>query len=363
MTPFIATALLAMLALVGCTGSGSGSNGASGSSQAQNPAERTGDKELLELSAGLFRNAEDQAALAVIRNGTTRYAYIGADASTRFEVGSITKVFTGELFAEAIERGEVNEHDALGEYLKLGDVPAASVTLLQLATHNSGLPFFPTDPAWQARVEAEIAAGTNPFEENLDELLADARTLQVNPDQGYEYSNIGAALLGQALAAAAGTDYKTLLENRLVKPLDLDGIELPETAENVSPALAQGHDGNGRPVDPWPLGAYAPAGGIEATVGGLAAFARAVLDGPLADSAALEPSDAEAGDPSSRIGYFWVITESVKGNVTGHNGATGGFVSLLLIDRKAQTAAIVLSNKLHDIDTLGRQLLDAARAR
>lgn len=363
MTPFIATALFAMLALAGCTDAGSDANGTSASSQAQKPAERHGDEELLELSAGLFRNAEDQTALAVISNGKTRYAYIGADESTRFEVGSITKVFTGELFAEAIERGEVHEHDTLGEYLKLGDVPAASVTLLQLATHNSGLPFFPTDPAWQARVEAAIAEGENPFEADLDELLADARTLQVNPDQGYEYSNIGAALLGQALAAAAGTDYKTLLENRLLKPLDLEGIELPETAENVAPTLAQGHDGDGRPVDPWPLGAYAPAGGIEATIGGLATFARAVIDGPLADSAALEPSDAEADGPSSRIGYFWVITERVKGNITGHNGATGGFVSLLLIDRNSQTASIVLSNKLHDIDTLGRQLLEAAQPR
>ena len=58
-----------------------------------------------------------------------------------------------------------------------------------------------------------------------------------------------------------------------------------------------------------------------------------------------------------------MITERAKGNITGHNGATGGFVSLLLIDRNTQAAAIVLSNKLHDIDTLGHQLLDAAQPR
>lgn len=343
-----------MLALVGCTDST-----AQPTAPATTAPEQSGDEELLELSAGQFSDAEDQAVIVVIDGGETRYAYIGADESTRFEIGSITKVFTGELFAEAIERGEVAEADTLGEHLDLGDAPAASVTLLQLATHNSGLPFFPTDPAWQARVEAAVAAGTNPFEESLDDLLAEARQLKVKPGHLFEYSNIGAALLGQALAAAAGTDYATLLESRLLTPLGLEGVELPVTAEGVSPRLAQGHDETGRAVDPWPLGAYAPAGGIEATAEGLAAFALAVLDGPLSDSAALEPTDATRSDPVSQIGYFWVISPSGEQTITGHNGSTGGFVSELRIDRTGGTAVIVLSNSLHGVDGLAHTLLRA----
>ncbi|MFF3601781.1 serine hydrolase domain-containing protein, partial [Kitasatospora indigofera] len=336
--------LLAVFALVGCT-----SSTAQPTASATAAPERTGDEELLELSAGRFKDAVDQAALAVIVDGEARFAYISADASTRFEIGSITKLFTGELFAEAIERGEVAESDSLGQYLDLGDSPAAAVTLIQLATHSSGMPSHPSDPAWIERMNAAVAAGRSPYEESVEELLAEARTLEVKPDQGFEYSNIGAALLGQALAAAAGTDYATLLERRLLRPLGLEGVELPVTVENVSASLAQGHDENRRPVDPWPLGAYAPAGGIEATVGGLAAFAQAVLDGPLSGSVALEPAGAMGGSPS-RIGYFWGISNATGRTITGHNGGTGGFVSVLMIDREEQTAAIVLSNRIHGIE-------------
>ncbi|RAG60312.1 serine hydrolase, partial [Burkholderia multivorans] len=55
--------------------------------------------------------------LAVVRvNGNTvTEAGTGADGRTQFEIGSITKTFTAALFADAIERGEVEESTRLGE--------------------------------------------------------------------------------------------------------------------------------------------------------------------------------------------------------------------------------------------------------
>ena len=77
------------------------------------------------------------------------------DGRTLFEVGSITKVFTGILLAEMVERGEVRLDDPVQGLLpKDVTVPARNgkrIRLVDLATHSSGLPrmpdnFAPADP-------------------------------------------------------------------------------------------------------------------------------------------------------------------------------------------------------------------------
>ena len=97
-----------------------------------------------------FDNDYERAAVAVIDDGEVVTVFAEADEDTVFEIGSITKVLTGELLAIAVERGEVGLDDPLGRFLSLGDAPVASVTLRSLATHSSGLPWDPTDPEWVA---------------------------------------------------------------------------------------------------------------------------------------------------------------------------------------------------------------------
>ena len=181
------------------------------------------------------------------------------------------------------------------------------MTLRDLAAHASGLPTFPTDPEWIEQATAEMAAGRDGVDENLDELLAQARAEALETEQEFGYSNMGAALLGQALAAAAGTDYPALLAERLLDPLGLDGASVPLDDDEVSSRHAGGMTAEGDPAEPSTLGAYAPAGGIHATVDDLVTFATAILDGPLADSAARSDT-IDVGDGSA-IGYFWGVDD------------------------------------------------------
>ena len=318
-------------------------------------AQRTGDAELLRLIRPSFTGDGRRVAVAVIDGGEVRQAFQDADASTVFEIGSITKVFTGELLAEAIERGEVQADDEVGAYLDLGDAPIASVTLRDLAAHASGLPTFPTDPEWVEQATAEMAAGRDGVDENLDELLAQARAEALETEQEFGYSNMGAALLGQALAAAAGTDYPALLAERLLDPLGLDGASVPLEDDEVSSRHAGGMTAEGEPAEPSTLGAYAPAGGIHATVDDLVTFATAILDGPLADSAARSDT-IDLGDGSA-IGYFWGVDDDRGHVVVSHNGLTGGFAAMMIIDCTAGTAAIVLSNQAVVVDDIASTLL------
>ena len=315
----------------------------------------TGDAELLEEIAATYSDDFERAAVAVIDGDGARKAFVAADESTMFEIGSITKVLTGELLAIGIERGEVSLDDRLGDHLDLADAPAASVTLLQLATHSSGLPIFPDDPEWVADFNAHYAAREDPVDEDLDDMLALARTVAVSASTRFEYSNFGAALLGQALASAAGMTYPDLLRQRVLDPIGMDDAVLVETPDQVPDAHAGGFTRAGEPVEPWSIGPHSPAGGVHATLNDLVVLAQSVLDGELEDSVALEPI-AKVG-LSTDIGYFWFIDDQRPRVITSHGGQTGGFGTALLINREAGSAAIVLANTESDPWRLALRLL------
>ena len=188
----------------------------------------TGDAALLDAIEPTFAEDWERAAVAVIHGDEVNTAFVDAEESTAFEIGSITKVLTGELLAIAIERGEVALDDTLGEHLDLGDAPVASVTLEQLATHHSGLPYFPEDPAWVTENERAYAAHEDTADDDLAELLALARGADAAPGSEFEYSNFGAALLGHALASAAGIEYAKLLKQRVLDPLGMAHAVLVE---------------------------------------------------------------------------------------------------------------------------------------
>lgn len=289
----------------------------------------------------------EQAAVAIIDEDGVERVYVGSDEETVFEIGSITKTMTGALLAEAVERGEVALDDLLGDHLPLGDAPAGGVTLRSLASHASGLPTDPSDPATTAAVREAQVSGANPIDYTLDQLLELARIEAVTPSEEPVYSNFGAALLGHALAAAAGTDYDTLLRERVLAPIGMDDAVLVEAPEDVPATHAGGHRPGGRPAETWASEAYAPAGGVVATLDDLVAYAQAVLDGALSDSAALDPM-APGWGSDTQLGYFWIVEDRPPRTLTLHPGQSGGFSSALLIDREAGTASIVLVNMITD---------------
>ena len=92
-------------------------------------------------------------AVATVDDGVTRWAGLGNRGdgqaptnTTTYELGSITKLFSGLMLADAVDRGEVRLTDALGSYLpSLVGHPAGEVTLEELATHRSGLPAYADD--------------------------------------------------------------------------------------------------------------------------------------------------------------------------------------------------------------------------
>lgn len=285
---------------------------------------------------------------------------------TLYELGSVTKTFTASLFADAIERGEVSPEEPLSTHIpELDGTPAGGVTLASLAQHSSGLPRL--GPAFAIESLAASLSGGNPYGPQTTEILIqDAAAAPVDPAQGPVYSNLGVALLGEALANAASAEsYSALLDERVLGPVGMDSTSIATTEAEVPEETTPGFLTNGAPTDHWWGEGYAPTGSSTTTnINDLAAWAAANLDGTAPGSAALEPT-AEFAEGSG-IGWIWQSTQvtnpSADSNptLTWHNGGTGGFTSVVMLDREADRAVVVLGNTQQIVDPIAVALLTEA---
>ncbi|GGI45192.1 CubicO group peptidase (beta-lactamase class C family) [Agromyces flavus] len=300
----------------------------------------TGDEELLEYARETFTDAGDRVAMAVIDGDEVRTAFVSADSSTMFELGSATRLLTGLLLADAIERREVALDDEVGRYLPLGESPAAELTLRALATQHSGLP---VPPRWRAGGSSSPEPDEQTSVE-LEELLELVASLPVDDEQRYDFNDVQAALVGHAVAEATSRDFADLLEERVLEPIGMDDTVLAESADDIPEALAQGRtDVTKEAVESTDAGAYTPAVGAIVTLDDMIALARGVMSGAMSDSAALRPI-ADTPWASEGIGYFWEREPRPEGDLTSLFGWSEGFCAAMVAYADDGQAAMVLRN-------------------
>jgi CubicO group peptidase (beta-lactamase class C family) len=313
----------------------------------------SGDPELSERLDTLVRGTAP-AAMALVTPGGTTTATRGAGPASNFEIGSISKAITGLLYSDALDRGEITTESTLGDLLPLGDCPAASVTLVSLSTHHSGLPGLPSSMQPVRRTIELWRHGANPYGETLDELLVQARETTVGPARA-RYSNFGFELLGHALAAAASTTYRDMLDDRIVAPLGLQDTYLANTPEELRAGAVDGTNRFGRPTQPWTGEALGPAGGIRSSVSDLGRLMEAILSGSAPGLGALMPVRSFAG--RAQIGAAWITIAGKGGSLVLHNGGTGGFRSWIGLDVNEGMGAVVLSATTRSVDRAGFALM------
>jgi D-alanyl-D-alanine-carboxypeptidase/D-alanyl-D-alanine-endopeptidase len=257
------------------------------------------------------------------------------DERTLFEIGSLTKPFTGVLLADMCLRGEVQFDDPVAKYLPDAYLPrwkGRLPTLEELATHRAALP---NAPRGLGRKEAAFALGLRSGDPWADvdtrayhEFVR--RTAARRPPGGrVRYSSLGFGLLGDALADRAGVAYEQLLQDRILSPLGLldTAISVPP---DKRPRLLEGRSGRGRPRPP--LRDQLPAAGaIRSSANDLLHFLACTLTPPkdapgLALTLATQPRvqvNARLG-----IGLGWmVLRRKHKPELIWHSGGTWGFRS------------------------------------
>jgi len=290
-----------------------------------------------QLSALVERGEVASVAFAVVAGTDVRSGgFGGVDSGSVFQIGSVTKAFTGLLLADSAARGEVKLSDPGTDYL-LGASPG-QVTLVELATHTSGLPRLP-----RGMLRYALVRPRNPYASYPESsfLRAARRSLATAPGgQPYAYSNFGVALLGYLLGEAAQVPYQRLVEERICRPLTM-------TATSFDARPVQGYS-NGRKVPPWRLGPMAAAGGLYSTVGDMVKLLTACLrpqGTALAGSAPLALTTHAVLGPRGEIGLGWHHALRDGRRVSWHNGMTGGHSSMIALDIERQSAIVALANR------------------
>ncbi len=329
-------------------------------------AQQTGDADLAGAVRAAVADPEGHRGLAValVEDGRVRTAGLGdrdpdgapVEPGTPFEIGSVTKVLTGMLLAERAAAGAVRPDDPIASALPELAGATGDVTYAELSSHRSGLPRLAMSAPEFVRILWSSLTAGNPYARwDADRIVAAAGDRKPGDGRGeVSYSNFGVALLGQALAARAGTGYPDLLDQRVLRPLGMThtvvaGADLPA-------GRAVGSTAGGRVADPWVGGGYAPAGvGVWSTAEDLAHLVGAMLAGTAPGADAATPRFDE--DDRNRVGYGWFTTRHGDREVVWHNGGTGGFRSYVGFERATGRGVVVLGNTDRAVDDLGLRLL------
>lgn len=282
--------------------------------------------------------------------GTRKAGAPAADAA--FEIGSVTKTMVAALVAQLVDAGGWSLDDPIARHLPEGTaVPfqgERQILVRDLVTHTSGLPGLPlgmqppnpADP-YAALTEAQ--------------LLAALKQVQLARPIGSqaEYSNFGMMLLSLAVARSSGGDLEAALREQLFKPLGMGTAYIAKPVGAAPVTLAQGHLPDGTPTPAWTIATnLAGVGMVKASLSDMVSYARAQLgDGPPALAASLRRTQQPL---AHGFGMNWMLRKVQGRDLVMHEGGTGGFSSLLVLEPAAKRAVVLLADTaLTDLGGLG----------
>ena len=290
---------------------------------------------------------------------------------TIFEIGSVTKAFTGIVLAKLVVDGSVQLDDPISLYLPEGVAGpkkfGREITLKDLAVHTSGLPRLPDG------FLAAVKNPQNPYADYTTRNLYDdlgRATLKTEPGKQSVYSNFGYALLGKLLELKSRKSYETLIRELLCDPLAMSNTTT-RLSEEQKRFLTPGHGPNGVVVPGWDQDAMAPAGAIRSDAEDMLKLIEAnFTTNESAISKALQEACtlrfSETGSAVNGLGLGWRIEALSPDNgpvVHWRNGGTGGYVCFVGFDKQQQTGVVVLSNygdafsRDASVDRIGKELL------
>ncbi len=327
--------------------------------------------------AGALKNGELASStgagvsVAVVEHGVSRvFSYGTAKPDSIYEIGSITKTFTGLVLSQMVEQGTVRFDDPVRELLPSGLVPkpeGGEITLLSLATQHSGLPrlpdnFHPADP-------------TNPYADyrpaDLYAFVA-KHTVAMPAQTEYLYSNLGFGLLGQALSNRVGVPYPTLLEQEVTGPLGMRDTVISLSPEQQARFIT-GHKSDHQPAHAWDWDALAGCGAIRSTASDMLVYLQANLHpenlnlatgssaATTLPAALIQSHQLRADGEGGRIALAWRYQPATGDYL--HPGGTGGYSAYALFNPKGDFAVVVLSNTAESSPTFADRLRQHIRQR
>lgn len=277
-----------------------------------------------------------------------------ATADSKYQIQSLTKMFTATLAMNLWENGIIRLDDDVRkfvpEYAGLNRTGKSSpATILDLATHSSGLPRnSPADIGFAGQVENWMltkknngvinAASKSDFLHSLGTVTRAYPEYEVMPQDGRQYSNLGYALLGLGLGRAAKDSYENTVINRVIKPLGLNntGFGSISTPDHM---IANGYDYDGKTrqfirTPDFYANATSPASGIFSTGNDLAKYISAQFS---------EKNNVVSKKTISMMESLGIGWQRSYPYVK-HEGAMLGFRSEIMINPRLDVGWVILTN-------------------
>ena len=289
-----------------------------------------------------------QLAFAFIENGTVTYygvekrndtIFTITNRQNAFEIGSITKVFNATLLADFVLENKVQLDDPINPFYNFEFKNGQEITFKTLANHTSGLPRMPSN------LDFDIG-NQDPFSsydvDKLEYYLTNEMELSFDEDGIYEYSNLGAGLLGHTLSKIGEKPLNQLFHERIFSKYNMPNSTIG--SENVSTFLVKGQSPEGQPVQNWNLASLSGAGDLISTAEDLSKFVLAQFEDDN-KTLALTRNVTHTMSDTSSIGLGWHMRKRPSGaNWIWHNGGTGGYTSCMVMNKEKKNGVIVLSN-------------------
>jgi len=302
--------------------------------------------EIIFENAKIFPN-HTQISIAIIKDGKVNYYGINNKNDTIstvnnkksvFEIGSISKVFTSTILANFVIDEKINLNDNINGYLKTSFNNDTEISFINLANHTSGLPRLPPN------LDLTKVNPENPYKEYKEKELEEYLTkhLELLNKEKYQYSNLGAGLLGYTLSKIENTTYENLLQNKIFSKFNM--YNSTSDINKIKGNLVKGLNNEGNDVPNWEFSVLAGAGAIFSTVEDLSQFAISQFDNSNKELKLTRKKTFEVNE-NMDIGLGWHILKSQSKNFWyWHNGGTGGYSSSMVIDENTKNGIIILSN-------------------
>ncbi len=281
------------------------------------------------------------------------FSYVAGDASkryhipnnieTKFNLGSMNKMFTSVTIMQLVEQGKLALDDTLDKFVDESWLPketTSQITIRHLLTHTSGL------GSYFNRV---YARSSRQLFRKLDDYksLIEVEKLAFTPGERFQYSNTGMFLLGVVIEKVTGDDYFDYIRKVIYEPagmINSDCYDMDHPVENLAIGYSPDPDNKWG----WQNNYYkhvikgGPAGGGFSTVGDLYRFALALLSETYVSKDSL--NEMWKDHIAANYGFGFAVVENSNGKVVGHGGGFDGINSNLDIFLDSGYVVAVMSN-------------------
>jgi len=268
---------------------------------------------------------------------------------TKFNLGSMNKMFTGIAITQLAQNGKLNFNDPINKHLP--DYPnkdiGAKVTIHQLLTHTSGMGSYTNDKFRTERTKLTTIAAHFPLFVN--------DPLSFSPGEKFEYSNSGYMVLGAIIERVSGQDYYTYIRDHIFRPAGMASSGFYEPGKEI-PNLAIGYTRmgpDGKPTEQFRENTDTleirggPAGGGYSTVEDLVRFHIALRNFKLLNRDYTElatKGKVDAPGPIGRYAYGFGDKVFDGKHIVGHNGGWPGVAANFEMYPELGYTSVILMN-------------------